>query len=346
LEPTSIAANFATAQIVTRACGERHARRRDDRARQNGPSNGATVRGRRDVLRCVAVMSAATVYRRWRAVVPSLRTAGLRVAYLRAQLVEAPLDDVAGAIDVLGNDCDAADPTAATVMHALVALLTEASIDPKVAETRDALRAIARARSLHTLGRLVRRPYVAPTRGLHHEPSDAEHLHHARSDESAATLDIAIEEEAPHEKGVPDYGKGRPLTLGERKSLARRPPAEMLPRLLADPHPDVIRMVLGSSRLTEELVVRVATKRPGRAEVLGEIARHPRWCHRPRVRLSLVLNPATPVDVAIAMSALLLRGELQLVSTSQAVHPALRAAALERFGRLPPMPKGDGSPMQ
>ncbi|MFI5303124.1 MAG: hypothetical protein ACHREM_33960, partial [Polyangiales bacterium] len=120
-----------------------------------------------------------------------------------------------------------------------------------------------------------------------------------------------------------------------------RPPVELLPRLLSDPHPDVIRMVLSSARLTEDLVVRVATKRPGRSEILSEIARHSRWCHRPRVRLSLVLNPATPVDVAIAMSALLLRGELQLVAASSAVHPALRAAALERFERMPPMSRRD-----
>jgi hypothetical protein len=288
-------------------------------------------------------MTAAIAYRRWRSVVPSLRTSALRVAYLRAQLSEVAIEDVAGAIDVLAGETDAADAIAATVMHALVSVLNAASIDANVSKIRDDLRQIARARGLHTLARLVRRPYVAPTRGLHHEPSDAEHLRHARPDDGVALMEVALsgDEESPHEKGIPDYGKGRPLTLGERKSLARRPTAEMLPRLLSDPHPDVIRQVLSSARLTEDLVVRVATKRPGRAEILVEIARHERWCNRPRVRLSLVLNPATPVDMAIAMSALLLRAELHLVATNNAVHPALRAAAIERFDRMPPMSRRD-----
>ncbi|MFI5302248.1 MAG: hypothetical protein ACHREM_29505, partial [Polyangiales bacterium] len=123
--------------------------------------------------------SSAIVYRRWRSVVPSLRTSALRLAYLRAQLSEVALADLAGAIDTRGGDCDAADATATTVMHALVSLLAEASVDPKIAEARDELRRIAIERSLHTLGRLVRRPYVAPTRGLFHEPSDAEHLQHS-----------------------------------------------------------------------------------------------------------------------------------------------------------------------
>jgi hypothetical protein len=150
----------------------------------------------------------------------------------------------------------------------------------------------------------------------------------------------------PRPRDVPDYGRGRPLTLGERKSIARRPPPHLLPKVLADPHPDVIRNLLAASRLTEDDVVRLATKRPNKPEVLLEVARHPRWCQRPRVRLALVLNPMTPNEIAIAMIALLRRNELKSVVDATALHPAVRAAARERLARRPPMPPTEGGAVQ
>jgi len=129
--------------------------------------------------------------------------------------------------------------------------------------------------------------------------------------------------------------QGRPLTLGERKSLARRPDRETMQRLLADPHPDVIRRCLRNPRMTEDDLVPLAAKRPGRAEVLVEIARS-KWVHRPRVRLALALNPATPVEIAVRMAGLLLRPELQMVAGSPGVAGALRAICLEHLARRPP----------
>ncbi|HEX6836473.1 MAG TPA: hypothetical protein VF334_07855, partial [Polyangia bacterium] len=86
---------------------------------------------------------------------------------------------------------------------------------------------------------------------------------------------------------------GRELTLGERKSLARSRRREMLDRLLRDPDESVLTILLGNPRITEDDVVRLAAKRPGRGDVLAEIARSTRWAHRPRVRIALVMNPAT-----------------------------------------------------
>ena len=82
---------------------------------------------------------------------------------------------------------------------------------------------------------------------------------------------------------APPHG-ARPLTLGERKSLARRPSRRALDALMRDPHPAVIRAVLDSPRLTEDDVVRMAARRPGSAAALTEIARHAKWMLRPRVR--------------------------------------------------------------
>lgn len=140
---------------------------------------------------------------------------------------------------------------------------------------------------------------------------------------------------------VPDDGKGRPLTLGERKFLARRPDRETMQRLLGDPHPAVIHRLLANPRALEDDVVRLAARRPGRPEVLAEIARSTKWVHRPRVRIALVMNPATPPEIAARIGGLLLRHELEQVASSPAVPAAVRAVCLEHLERRPPV-RGTG----
>jgi hypothetical protein len=121
--------------------------------------------------------------------------------------------------------------------------------------------------------------------------------------------------------------KGRTLTLGERKALARRPDRRALENALRDGHPAVIHNVLANPRLTEDHVVRLAATRPNSPSVLVEIAAHPRWSMRPRVRLAVVLNPATPSDVAHPLILLLTAPELGLVVQATELSSGLRAAA-------------------
>jgi hypothetical protein len=120
-------------------------------------------------------------------------------------------------------------------------------------------------------------------------------------------------DEAPADEGhhVPDYGRGRPLTLGERKSLARKPDRRMFDRVLRDPHPDVISLLLQNPRLTEPDVVRLCTRRPGVAEVLARVFASPRWSLRPAVRRALAMNPTAPQSVIAAVLPLLSADELR-----------------------------------
>ena len=117
---------------------------------------------------------------------------------------------------------------------------------------------------LLALERLVRQPVV--TRSVLATDPDGAAAASSRGLEERGSCGVS----APATSGIPDYGRGRPLTLGERKSLARRPDRAMLDRLLHDPHPDVIRRLLRNPRLTEDDVVRLAARRPGRPEVLVE----------------------------------------------------------------------------
>ncbi len=132
---------------------------------------------------------------------------------------------------------------------------------------------------------------------------------------------------------VPDFGKGRPVTLGERKSLARRMDRKLLRRVLQDPHPDVVRIVLRNPALTEDDVVRLAARRPVAPEVLRELFASQRWLARYRVRLALLRNPWCPLDVALQLVPQLRRADLRAAMGATELDPTLRAACARAVRR-------------
>lgn len=239
----------------------------------------------------------------------SLRDAGLRAQYLANAARTWPTDALARALDALCERAEQAESAAREALVAVVEALNGEGMESIVA----ALREQAESESLLALERLVRHP----SRGL-------------RSSSPPPPVDsVPIRNDSPRPAG-------RILTLGERKWLARRPDRETMQRLLQDPHPDVIRRCLVNPRLTEDDVVRFAAKRPGREDLLAEVARSG-WVRCPRVRLSLVLNPATPTEIAMRIAGLLMKPELELVAQSPAVNASIRAVCLEHLKRRPPV---------
>lgn len=159
---------------------------------------------------------------------------------------------------------------------------------------------------------------------------------------AAARLSEADAPELPEEEDerrVPDYGRGRVLSLGERKSLARRADRRLLDRVLRDPHPDVIELLLLNPMLTENDVVRLCARRPNSAEILLRVFRAPRWATSPRVRRSLAMNPATPAAVVLAVVPLMSPADLRELARDDRVPRAVRRRCLEVLSRLPPLPE-------
>jgi hypothetical protein len=142
------------------------------------------------------------------------------------------------------------------------------------------------------------------------------------------------EEERDRMSRVPEYGKGRVLTLGERKALARMPSRKQFDKLLLDPHPAVIRNLLANPRTTEEDVIRLVARRPLHPDLLREVAAHPQWRVRRRVRMAILLNPHCPTEVGLPLVGLLLRSELRTAADGPGTNPAVRQAALERLREM------------
>jgi hypothetical protein len=258
--------------------------------------------------------AAIALSNRWHRTFKALQ-GDLRVTYLKAELHTAPLSDVAEALDRICGKAEQAEPNARELLIAVVDLFAQDS----QAALAQRLREEAAANPLLSLARFLRRPVTLPSRGL------------------SATAEGRAQAKAASEQRVPDYVPGRTFTLGERKALARRPNRKAMDKLLADPHPAVIRTLLANPKVVEDDIVRVAARRPNSPEILAEIARSGRWAHRVRVRMAVILNPDTPIELAVPMLALLVRAELQQVVRTTYLASMLRAAAGDLLARRPPV---------
>jgi uncharacterized protein (UPF0147 family) len=131
----------------------------------------------------------------------------------------------------------------------------------------------------------------------------------------------------------------RPLTLGERKALARTHRRDQLILLVRDPHPMVVAILLDNPHVTEQDVVRMAAARPAVPESLAKIAAHPRWAVRHAIKRALVLNPATPLADAIRIATTLRVQELAELAEDPSVPETLRRHASEVLAELQSRPR-------
>ncbi len=250
-------------------------------------------------------------------IVPTLPTQALRMAWLRDTLGSAPPSVGAAALEVLCDGADSGDPSCREVLVSLTGMLQ----DPASRHVLALLRSAVSADSVTPLGRIV---------------------HGGASISSGTKRPRAPGSDDEHR--IPDYGRGRPLTLGERKALARRPTRKLLDRLLVDPHPQVIRNVLDNPITTEDDVVRIAARRPLPSEVMLEIARHPRWNVRTRVRMAMLLNPGCPAEIGVPLVSLLSLADLRAIADMTDIHESIHHAVIERLRRPVPIAEHDLSP--
>lgn len=129
----------------------------------------------------------------------------------------------------------------------------------------------------------------------------------------------------------PHLADDREITLGERRSWARRPDRHVIDRLLRDPDPGVIENLLRNPRVTEADVLRIVSRRPAPSAVLGLVYRHPRWGQRRPVQAALAQNPYTPVEIAIALVDLVEPAVLAALAREPGVHPVVQGRARARL---------------
>jgi hypothetical protein len=220
--------------------------------------------------------------------------AHVRTAYLRYSVLSMAAGEVADLLVVARAHAEARNPRHATLLQCLSMALAHASCS----SLRQAVSALLTARD---------------------QPCLARSLCQERGADEADAL------------RVPDFGMGRPVSLGERKSLARTHDREWIARVIRDPHPQVIRILLLNPRLTESDVLRLCARRPVASDVLREVFQSPRWIVRYPIRLALVLNPYTPLDIGLQLAPLLheqdLRRVLEAADLPAQLHAVCRRSA-------------------
>ncbi|MDD9944998.1 MAG: hypothetical protein OXU20_28405 [Myxococcales bacterium] len=227
-----------------------------------------------------------------------VRDMAVRAGYLRKMLREMPSERVAEVFVLAVHGAESRDPDHTDLLQCISLALA----DDACAPLREAVRRHLLAGDQAAPAALLTPPALEPE-----------------------------QEEAAFQ--VPDFGAGRPLALGERKSLARRRDRDLLARVLRDPHPDVIRIVLLNPTVTENDVLRLSSRRPVRAEVLREVFRSPRWIVRYPIKLALTLNPYAPLDVRLQLAPHLTTPDAERVLGGANLPHALETACRRMIDR-------------
>jgi hypothetical protein len=114
------------------------------------------------------------------------------------------------------------------------------------------------------------------------------------------------------------------LPVGEKLTLARRGPARVAGALLAEGHPQAVKLVLANTFLTESQVLKVLAKPGVQERVVAAISQHAKWSRQYNVRLALARNPKTPVPTVLEILPDLTRGDLKEIATLESLAPHLR----------------------
>lgn len=247
----------------------------------------------------------------WLRTMPHLADYGLRVAFAQAELKRLPSGVVAKGLNHICQLAELGDTTAREIVGAFAPTLVDAAQIDKVWSVRTTATVMA----LMSAARLLR----------------------------ASTPDgHVLDREQDNSQLVMQNAAGKPLSLGERRALARRPSRATLDKLMRDPHPMVTAILLNNPRITEDDVVRMAAYRPAMAKVAAEIAKA--WSRSTRVRMALILNPGVPPALTVPLLPLLSRPELARVMRAADVLAVTRATAREHHELRPPMPAHERPP--
>jgi hypothetical protein len=108
------------------------------------------------------------------------------------------------------------------------------------------------------------------------------------------------------------------LPIGEKLTLARRGPPRAAGTVLAEGHPQALKLALGNPFLTEGQVLKVLAKTGLPERVVTAIAQHPKWSCQYNVRVALIRSPAAPEPfVRAVLKDVTLRDLEQLASAEE-----------------------------
>ena len=144
---------------------------------------------------------------------------------------------------------------------------------------------------------------------------------------SNTMLQLAPARFSSERERIPQFGRDRPLSLGERKSLARGSDRQLLQQAVRDPHPGVTQIILKNPKLLEVDVVRLCARRPINGETTRVVFQSIRWMVRYAVRSAIIRNPFSPTDLALQTVVHLTSSDAREVMNSPDLSDLVREGA-------------------
>lgn len=123
------------------------------------------------------------------------------------------------------------------------------------------------------------------------------------------------------------------LPLGQKITLARRASSRVAGALVAEGHPQVLKIALENGTLTESQILKVLSNFDASERVVMAIAQHPKWSARHDVRMALLRNPRAPYPVLLSFLAHLSTPDLRDIAAIDTISPQLRKHIDAELGR-------------
>jgi hypothetical protein len=118
------------------------------------------------------------------------------------------------------------------------------------------------------------------------------------------------------------------MRLGDKIALGRVATPPVLGALLQEKDPKVLEAAVQNPRLRQEDLLRHIRSETASLALFEVVAGSPRWRDQYGVRLAFVLQPRTPLPLALAQVSALVRSDLLRVAEDPGLRPLLQAAAL------------------
>jgi hypothetical protein len=123
------------------------------------------------------------------------------------------------------------------------------------------------------------------------------------------------------------------LPVGEKLTLARRGPSRVAGAILAEGHPQALKLVLGNPYLTESQVLKVLANAHAPERVVAAIAQHLKWSCQYNVRMALVRNPHTPVAAVLGFLPNITLRDLKDIANLVGLAPHLKKYIVQDLAR-------------
>ena len=124
-------------------------------------------------------------------------------------------------------------------------------------------------------------------------------------------------------------GRIRTMNIAQKLRLANLGTASERAVLINDSNKIIARAVIRSPALSNNEVFKYAGNKTLDEEIIGFIARQRKWTRHYRLKVKLVNNPKTPLQVAMNFLSHLRLSDLRMVSRSKGVSPQVGKAAKE-----------------